>query len=60
MAILQQVLCIRWVNEFVGQGSVSIKVNDDIGHFFQTHKGLREGDPLPPMLFNLVADMLQS
>jgi hypothetical protein len=32
--------------------------NDDIGHYFQTHKGLRQGDLLSPILFNLVVDML--
>jgi hypothetical protein len=28
------------------RGSVAVNVNDDIGHFFQTKKGLRQGDPL--------------
>lgn len=35
-----------------------MKVNDDIGHYFQTMKVLRQGDPLSPILFNVVMNML--
>ena len=48
----------RWVENFVSGGSVAIKVNDDVGNYFQTRKGLRQGDPASPILFNIVADML--
>jgi hypothetical protein len=38
-------------------GGASKKVNDDIGNYFQTLKGLWQGDPLSPIFFNIVADM---
>jgi retron-type reverse transcriptase len=37
---------------------VSIKVNNQVGKNFQTCKGVRQGDPLSPILFNIVVDML--
>jgi hypothetical protein len=37
---------------------IAIKVNDDVGRYFQTKKSLRQGDTLSPMLFNIVADMV--
>ena len=46
------------IDSFISGGSVAIKVNDDVGNYFQTKKGLRQGDSISPMLFNIVADML--
>ena len=49
---------MRYDHSVISGGSVVIKVNDDIGHYFQMKKGPRQGDSVSPMLFNIVADML--
>jgi hypothetical protein len=48
----------QWINQIITKGSVGIKINDNVGRYFQTKKGLRQGDPLSLLMFNLIADML--
>jgi hypothetical protein len=49
---------IFWIKSFIKGGSVVVNVNNDVRHFFQTRKCLRQGDPISSILFNIVTDML--
>jgi hypothetical protein len=45
---------ISMIKKITEGGSVGVKVNDVEGDFFPTGKGLRQGDPFAPLLFNFV------
>jgi hypothetical protein len=49
---------LEWMKQIIEGGKVGININGNDDHFFNTYKGLRQGDPLSPLLFNLVSDAL--
>jgi hypothetical protein len=48
---------IRMIKHVTLGGSVGVKVNDEESDFFLTGEGLRQGDPIAPLLFNCVVDV---
>jgi hypothetical protein len=47
-----------WVMKTVKGGNVAIRTNGTISPFSPTHKGVRQGDPFSPLLYNIAADGL--
>jgi hypothetical protein len=49
---------VELTKKVVKNGKVSVMVNDKVGPYFTTRKGLRQGDPFSPIFFNIAADVV--
>jgi hypothetical protein len=44
--------------QLVTSGQTAISINGEIGPHFRNKRGVRQGDPISPLLFNFIADTL--
>lgn len=48
---------VRLIQSLLDRASVGVRINNVNSHFFIATKGVGQGDPVSPLLFNLVADV---
>jgi hypothetical protein len=49
---------ISWIMQIVMSGNTAININGKVGPYFRPSCGVRQGDPISPLLFNAAVDVL--
>jgi hypothetical protein len=44
--------------QIVLSGNTAISINGEVGPYFRPSRGVRQGDPISPLLFNATVDVL--
>ena len=51
---------VHRIEQLVSGGQTAISINGQVGPYFRNKRGVRQGDPLSPLLFNFVVEALSA